>query len=105
MITYDNNNILHTARISVHKTEDPPSQRYISALPVTLDCHHAPSASLSYWLADRNNSVTIMWENATLRLVMEENILNTLKNIGRKQKKIRLPQTKKYLYNIKIHSF
>ena len=105
MITDDNNNILHTARISVHKTEDPHSQSYISALPVSLDCHHAPSASLSYWLADRNNSVTIMWENATLRLVMEENILNTLKNICSKQKNIRIPQTKKYLYNIKIHSF
>ena len=75
MITDDNNNILHTARISVHKTEDPHSQSYISALPVSLDCHHAPSASLSYWLADRNNSVTIMWENATLRLVTEDNIL------------------------------
>ena len=81
MITDYNNNILHTARISVHKTEDPHSQSYISALPVPLDCHHAPSASLSYWLADRNNSVTIMWENATLRLVTEKNILSNQKNI------------------------
>ena len=41
--------------------------KYIAPLPLALDCHHDPSSSLSYWFADKNQSVTLQWENAVLK--------------------------------------
>ena len=41
--------------------------RYIAPLPISLDCHHDPSSSLSYWFADKNMSLTVQWENAVLK--------------------------------------
>ena len=48
--------------VSVGDTRDHDS-RYIAPLPIAFECHHSDSSSLSYWLADKNQSISVQWEN------------------------------------------
>ena len=49
--------------VSVSNIKRGHDARYIAPLPIAFECHHSDTSSLSYWLADKNQSVTVQWED------------------------------------------